>query len=595
MIRQLITFVFCGLGLLGCTDEVFEERRAAVGEGRLILSDLRVTSIEGEVRTKASLDEALIPAASDFSLTVVDATSGDPVKTLEAGVKECLLPPGEYKLTASYGEEKAISKSPYFYGESEAVTIADGATASVELTVSLGCAVILPEVAESLAAQYDYYTLTLSVTKKDASPAVSEMLTSGEDFFVQGGEGNVYNLSFSGQNKLGKTVTHTWNYSDLVKRVRYIVKCDPDLPAFTLPAQAETNAWSEFIYITPLTAENISYKPEGMTDEEILSNLAYEVSADGEVWTKADPVGDRFVAKALKPATAYTIRARFGGVNSGNTEQLTTENAEPLRNGDMESWSKDKYSTYGVGSEDIYRYYVGASASDRYWATRNTLTMEGVEGGTSSGTSNQVTGYRWNSCTIPTSDAVSGQAAEIRTMALATIPIKGTEVGSGWFWANNDVASVVKNNHRVYNGFLYTGSADVTSSNENPDEYGLAHGDRPVSVSFSYKYAPYGTGEHCVVYAKVFDAEKREIASASFQSAEAKNTYEEVKLSLTYSDPAAKAAYLFILFRSGEKESWNYVQYKSGSYGANPWSLDTFVGSVLKIDNVQLNYAYEQE
>lgn len=108
----------------------------------------------------------------------------------------------------------------------------------------------------------------------------------------------------------------------------------------------------------------------------------------------------------------------------------------------MEKWSYETYNTYGLNT--IYLYYAGTSSLDKNWGTRNTLTMDGVKEGTFSGTSNQITAYRWNSCTIPTTDAVSGNAAEIRTMALATIPIKGTEVGTGIFWSKNNVENVVK-------------------------------------------------------------------------------------------------------------------------------------------------------
>ena len=62
-----------------------------------------------------------------------------------------------------------------------------------------------------------------------------------------------------------------------------------------------------------------------------------------------------------------------------------------------------------------------------------------------------------------------------------------------------------------------------------------------------------------------------------------------------YETEDVKAAYLFVMFKSGENSTVNDVQHIDGSYDANPWSLDTFVGSVLKVDNVKLNYEYEYE
>ncbi len=56
----------------------------------------------------------------------------------------------------------------------------------------------------------------------------------------------------------------------------------------------------------------------------------------------------------------------------------------------------------------------------------------------------------------------------------------------------------------------------------------------------------------------------------------------------------SKAASAFVIFQSGVNEGinekWEYVAFVDGSYDANPWSLDSFVGSVLKVDNVILNY-----
>lgn len=339
-----------------------------------------------------------------------------------------------------------------------------------------------------------------------------------------------------------------------------------------------------------MTADNMT-SHQDMADK-VLNNIVYEASSDGITWIPSEKTGDRkIVIKGLEASTKYTLRSRFGAVYSSNTQEVITEGAQQIENGDMEKWSYETYNTYGLNT--IYLYYAGTSSLDKNWGTRNTLTMDGVKEGTSSGTSNQITAYRWNSCTIPTTDAVSGNAAEIRTMALATIPIKGTEVGTGIFWSKNNVENVVKNNHRIYNGYLYTGISDVISFNELPSEYGISQLDRPLSISFNYKYSPFN-GDNCLIYAKLYDINKNEIASTTeFKSNEYQDSYRMVTLNFQYSSLNTKAASIFVMFQSGEKESWDYVTHISGSYNTNPWSLDSFVGSVLKIDNVTLNYDYE--
>lgn len=587
--KYLYLFLF-GLLLVSCQEDLLVGE-AGEGEGKLILSNIKVESVVGDIQTKASLDDDNIPSSEDFTFIIVDATSGLEVKKLEPGVTECFLSAGNYKVNATYGEESCMSDIPYFYGESDEFTIADGTTNSVSITASLKCAVIRPVISEELIAQYDSYTLTISEVENSKNGQVSGLLENNKDYFVKGGDNRTYNLIFAGKNKLGEDVSHTWSYSNLVIRTRYNVNCNPDLPSFKLPEQNEGNVWSKFIYITPMTAEDITSHREDMA-EKIIDNVVYEASADnGNTWVSAIKDGEKIVIKDLNPSTTYTIRSRFGGVISENTQTVTTESAQPLENGDMEDWSSTEYTTYGQKS--IYLYFAGVSSSERFWGTRNSLTMSGVENGTSSGTSNQVTAYRWNSCTIPTKDAVEGNAAEIRTMALSTRDVKGTEVGSGLFWANNNVKEFVQKQHQVYNGFLYTGNQDVTSYDEIPDQKGIPHNSRPRTLEFFYKFSSYNS-DNCNVYAVVYNEKGEEIArTINFQVNETQNEYIGVSLDFSYSDNEAKAFYLFIMFRSGEKESWDYVTYIDGDYNLNPWSLDTFVGSILKIDNVTLNYDYE--
>jgi hypothetical protein len=61
-------------------------------------------------------------------------------------------------------------------------------------------------------------------------------------------------------------------------------------------------------------------------------------------------------------------------------------------------------------------------------------------------------------------------------------------------------------------------------------------------------------------------------------------------MDFTYSDSSKKASSIMVFFQSGTNETSDYVQFVDGSYDANPWSLDTFVGSILRVDNIVLNY-----
>lgn len=353
-------------------------------------------------------------------------------------------------------------------------------------------------------------------------------------------------------------------------------------PSLSLNAVPDYDMWANKAYVELITdVEDKSL----FKFESLLNNIPTEVksalvSTTGNV--------SRFEISGLEPGTSYIFRANYNnGLYYTNTVAVLTEAAQQLANGDMESWSNEKWSSYGAGT--IYHYYPGVSSSDKGWSTRNTQTMEGIHSNLAS-TSDEVVAYRWNSCTIPTGDAVSGNAAEIRTMAFCTVKVTGTNVGSGIFWATKDVESLVSKNNKVYAGYLYTGKDDVTSQNPVPDSKGIAHQSRPSSVTFSYKYAPFN-GDKCRVYAKVFDSNGSEIARTDeFVSGEKVDSYKEVTFGFTYSSTKSKAASIMVFFQSGTNETYSYVQFVDGSYDANPWSMDTFVGSVLKVDNVVLNY-----
>ena len=356
-------------------------------------------------------------------------------------------------------------------------------------------------------------------------------------------------------------------------------------PVMSLNAVPAYDMWARKAYIELVTdVEDKSL----FKFEYLVNNLPYDVkyslvSTSGNV--------SRYEISGLAPGTSYIFRANYNnGLYYTNTVAVTTEAAQQLVNGDMETWSNDSWNTYGM--QKIYCYYPGASASDKGWSTRNTLTMDGVSDGTSTGTSNQVVAYRWNSCTIPTGDAVSGNAAEIRTMALSTRSVAGTEVGSGLFWSTKAVEAFMQNYGKVYAGYLYTGAKDVTTQNSVPDSKGIAHQSRPLSLTFSYKYAPFN-GDKCKIYAKVYDSNGSIIAQTEeFVSGERKDAYTKVTFDFVYSSYQSKAASIMVFFQSGVNEGANmsYVQFVDGSYDGNPWSLDTFVGSVLKIDNVELDY-----
>lgn len=100
---------------IGCTDEI-ENSGFGQGEGRLVLSGIKLEAVVGEVTTKAALEEDILPEITDFTIEIVDS-EGFPIDTLEHGTLQTTLSAGIYTLKAIYGNAEVMSETPAFYGE----------------------------------------------------------------------------------------------------------------------------------------------------------------------------------------------------------------------------------------------------------------------------------------------------------------------------------------------------------------------------------------------------------------------------------------------------------------------------------------------
>lgn len=563
-----------GLLLAACTNEL-QVSDYGQGEGRLVLSGIQVETVVGDVITRASLDAEILPEASDFTIEIIDS-EGALVKTLEPGTLQCILSAGTYTLKATYGDAAVMSATPAFYGESN-VTITEGEITTTSITASLKQAVIHPRISEELIVHLEEYSLTI---RQPEGLAVE--MSNDKDFFVPAGE--TYTLTLSGINQLGESFLHNWQYESLALRTRYTVECNPDLPSFTMPEQSEGNVWSKFIYITPMTVDNMTSHLE-MADK-VLGNIVYEASSDGTTWIPSEKTEDgKIVIKGLEASTTYTLRSRFGSVYSDNTFEVTTESAQQVENGDMESWSSTKlHSGNGSWDKDLYCDYCSN------WTTRNERTTLGAENANSGGFFGSLRGagygvsWRWCSGTISTDDKTKGsKAAEISTIAFYNEGVSGV-------WKRENVYNYTKDNGTAYTGYLFTGTFD-----KNSDSYtlGIEHKSRPVSISFDYKYSPMPASDQCIAYAKVYDSEHEEIASTPIFNSIEQIDYKTEILTFTYTQSTKKASYIGIFFQSGTNIDIANMKQVEGSYNASPFNQDRVVGSVLKIDNVTLNYDNE--
>ena len=568
-----ITFLFMTVLFSSCTKEELGNTMSQQ-TGKLVLNDLEVSASVSDQLSRATLDTNL-PSGNEFVITVKSKASSFE-QTLEEGVFECILPVGTYTVEAVYGEDVVSLDTPYFYGETS-VEIKEGATASVSITATLQSAIIRPVMDEELLAQYKNYSLSVS----DANNTMTT-IANNTDLFVPAGKD--YTLWLMGENQLGNQANTSWSLNQLSAKTRYIVSCNADLPSFTFPEQAETNAWSKFMYITPMTAENMSSHPE--MAEQVMANIVYEATADGSTWLPAtyDAAKGKWVIKDLQPSTTYTVRSRFGGVVSTNTQTLTMENAQDLLYGGIESWTdRELYGGNGSFSAKVYCDYCTG------WATRNEKTTDGAQdasgglGGFFPINGNYGAAWRWHSGTVKSTDKTEGEAAaEISTLAFYNQKLNGG-------YDRDNIHNLVKEDGRAYWGYLLLGTYNLST-----DSYtlGVEHKARPVSISFDYKYAPV-TGDQCIAYAKLYDETGQEIASTENFTSGEMNNYTNQELIFTYSNWECKATAIGVFFQSGTDIDINKMKQIQGSYDMSPYNQDRIVGSVLKVDNVKLNYDYE--
>lgn len=565
-----ITFLFMTVLFSSCTKEELGSTMSQQ-TGKLVLNDLEVSASVSDQLSRATLDTNL-PSGDEFVITVKSEASSFE-QTLEEGVFECILPVGTYTIEAVYGKDIVSLDTPYFYGETS-VEIKEGATAPVSITATLQSAIIRPVMDEELLAQYKDYRLSVS----DASNTMTT-ITNNTDLFVPAGKD--YTLWLMGENQLGNQANTSWNLNQLSAKTRYIVSCNADLPSFTFPEQAETNAWSKFMYITPMTAENMSSHPE-MADQ-VIENIVYEASADGSTWLPAtyDATKGKWVIKDLQPNTTYTVRSRFGGVVSTNTQTLTTENAQDVPNGGMEDWSGTQliFEANVIGADIYCEYCTG-------WVTRNPKTTDGAQNANENPfkNPNYATKWRWCSGTIKTSDGSEGNGAELSTLAFYNQRVTNDVINT-----NEKIWEKVLANHSQYVAYLLLGTYDLST-----DTYtlGINHPARPVSISFDYKYTPVD-GDQCIAYAKLYDDDGKEIAATEeFHSGKIEN-YTTQTLNFVYTNMNYKASQIGVFFQSGTDLDINKMEIVEGSYNASPLHQHRVVGSVLKIDNVKLNYDYE--
>lgn len=318
--------------------------------------------------------------------------------------------------------------------------------------------------------------------------------------------------------------------------------------------------------------------------------IASRSTRNGSFTLTRDAERGYVTVKGFTPSTGYTLTTQLSAEGEAKTSSsVTTEGATPLTNGDFGQSSETvNFNKVQVGGKFLvgaitYTVWSNITASEPTgWASVNSKTAY-------SGSTNHNTWY------LVPSTMMDGDAVKLRSVAYdhngAEIPRTGKF--SSFTYYNPTAA----NPSSRAAGELFLGSYSFDGSEHRTD--GINFGSRPASMTFDYKYAPYGseTGE---AYITVLDASDAVIATKNIalsSSSDMKST----TVALPDYPFGKKASKLLLGFRS-TKGSEIGVKIPSGSelneggglnidYKVATNGYKTLAtGSVLTIDNVRLNY-----
>ncbi len=337
-----------------------------------------------------------------------------------------------------------------------------------------------------------------------------------------------------------------------------------DNPAYT-PASRRSRAAADVAATAELYAS---------TDGGVTYNKVSDATLSGTTWT----------VTGLTPGSTYHFRATADSKPTAATT-LATEEATQLPNSDMETW-------YRVAGKTSYWWidYPGAD-ENAVWGTLNQLTTSVGDGNTSM-FSHKGTSYCAFSGTRPTGSGFSDRDVN-HGSANTEKPHTGNyaAVISTVGWGDNDGnggTSTGKGCKNLTPGELYLGKYDASTKSANYT--GLAFGSRPSSLQFHYYYCTQNTKDYGYVEITVADAAGNTLATGNMQLT-ATPDYQPVTIPLNYGTDVAKAARIFVRFKSSDNSECHKINTTNLSCPRfGNLSNGRFTGSELFVDDLKLNY-----
>ena len=358
---------------------------------------------------------------------------------------------------------------------------------------------------------------------------------------------------------------------------------------------AKTNAFAKSAYLTVLyTTDEAAAEADKVT---------FEVSTNGSTFTPATATlvtapesavaGKRGLYRltGLTPGTKYSVRSIHDGEKS-RTVTVTTEAATAFKYGTFDKWTSEQLHNYqylwipGTPWETLNHLTLSQPGNPTYAykGTSGTIPANGRSNysnryGGLFGTDQKADGHTQGIDNLHSDLSHTGaNAALIRTVGYGS----GNSAGAG----TGNPASGFATCEHVAAGELYLGTYD-----NGPVYSGCDFDRRPNSVTFYYKYVPYGSsGDYGDCEVIVYDASGKEISGSGVKEIHAQANYTPMTLTLDYPVDAKKAAKIMIRFKSSANPS--LTNNSTWLYGPGNKNLSggEYVGSELYIDDITFNY-----
>ena len=342
-------------------------------------------------------------------------------------------------------------------------------------------------------------------------------------------------------------------------------------------------SWNDYDVWATKIVDPVLNLGEGRYDKTMI-----QYSLDGQSWYDFQAVESAQHSMGtitdLTPSTTYHLRAIFDGwLQVAAPASFTTETAEQVGNPGFEDFVTVSHSfkatLYGSTSNETRDWYLPYSnESEAWWAVNSKITMP-----------SQTTKSSLNFKVAPTVsyylDAQDDKSAQLVStyvcnMATSSSDGNGTGGSLGGILSGTTVES-----YRAA-GEIWIGKADDGGYHESD---GHSFSSRPSAMKFSYTYAPVNS-ESFYAKIQIWDDQKKVIASKEITEGASKSSWTDYTMTLDYPDVTKKAAYIYIQFRSSSCADSEVTHNRNKTVKMAGKDYKGHVGSILKIDDIQLIY-----